>query len=127
MSISEVLSSKRDNKSNIPDISGYYTGIKTVLRNLKLKSQQLRYTGALMLWIASLSILMIGWFILGGMLKLPVEIRIPAIILWVGAAIWAAYFFILKTIIKKMSIESIAFRIEQCYPENQDQIGRAHV
>ncbi len=99
-----------------------YKHIRSTLRKLKVRSDLLKYSGGLLLWLASFSLLMMGWLLLGGVLRLPVALRAPIILIWVGCAVWAVYVFIIKALIKRTSIELIAFRLEQRYPELQDRL-----
>ena len=99
-----------------------YNYIRSTLRKLKVRSDLLKYSGGLLLWLASISLLMMGWLLLGGVLRLPVALRAPIILIWAGCAVWAGYVFIFKALIKRTSIELIAFRLEQRYPELQDRL-----
>jgi hypothetical protein len=99
-----------------------YNHIRSTLRKLKARSDLLKYSGGLLLWLASISLLMIGWLLLGGVLHLPVALRAPTILIWAGCAVWAGYVFIFKALIKRTSVELIAFRLEQRYPELQDRL-----
>ena len=53
---------------------------------------------------------------------MPVLLRASMIPIFLGCAIWTGYVFIIKTMIKRTSIEQIALRIEQCHPELQERI-----
>jgi hypothetical protein len=104
-----------------------YIDLRSALRKLKMRSQILRYSGGLLSWLASVSVLLLGWFLLGGVLRLVpayagMALRVPITVIWAGCAIWTGYVFIFKTLIKRTSIERMAFRIEQCYPELQDRL-----
>ena len=99
-----------------------YTDLKSALRKLKIRSELLRYSTGLLSWLASVSLLLIGWFLLGGILELPVVLRVPITAIWVGCAVWAGYVFVVRTLIKHTSIEQMAFHVEQRHPELQDRL-----
>ena len=99
-----------------------YTALKSALGKLKVRSQLLEYSGGLLLWLASVSLLLLAWLPLGGVLRLPIIVRVPVIAIWIGCAIWAGYVFVVKTLMKHTSVERMAFRLEQHYPELQDRI-----
>ena len=99
-----------------------YTDLKSALRRLKIRSELLRYSAGLLSWLASISLLLMGWFLLGGVFRLPVILRASITAIWAGCAIWTGYVFIVKALIKRTSVERMAFRIERYYPELQDRL-----
>jgi len=99
-----------------------YNSLKSALGKLKIRSQLHSYAGGLAAWIASMSLLLIGWFLLGGVFRLPPALRVPLILIWIAGAVWVGYRFIFKTLVRRTSIQQMAFRIEQCHPEMQDRL-----
>ena len=108
--------------SKAHDVSNFYEGIRSYLDSLKSRTQQLRFSKALMLWFASISVLTIALFFLSWIFRLPAGLRVPLLIIWVGVVILAGYILVFKTLARKISPESIALRIEECYPESQDRL-----
>ena len=99
-----------------------YTDLRSTLRKLKTRSELLRYSGGLLSWLGAISLLLLGLALLGGMLQLPAAVRVSMIVILVGCAIWAGYAFIVRAILRRTSIERIAFKIEQSHPELQDRL-----
>ena len=99
-----------------------YTSLKSTIGKLKTRSELLRYSGGMLSWLASVSILLMGLALLGGMLPLPTIARVSMIVILIGCAIWAGYAFIVRAIVRRTSIERMAFRIEQVHPELQDRL-----
>jgi len=107
---------------SITDAETSYKNLCSTIKNLNNRSQQLRYSSALFLWLASISLLLIGWLLLGGVLNLPVFLRLPLIIIWLGCAIWTGYLFVFKALTKHASMAKMAFRLENYYPDIQDRL-----
>ena len=82
-----------------------------------------------MSWLALVSLLLLSWIPIGGLLRLPVFLRVPLIIIWIGCALWTGYIFIIKLLLKHTSLEQMAFKIEKSYPGVQlitAHVGRAY-
>jgi len=99
-----------------------YNHLRSEVEKLRLKSRFLACLNGLLLWIASLLILMILWFIFGGILHLPRLLRGTLMIIWSICAVWSFYIFFFKVLIKRLSLDQMAFRIEQHNPEMQDRL-----
>ena len=99
-----------------------YNHLRSEVDKLRLKSRFLICLNSLLLWLASLLVLVILWFVFGGILHLPRLLRGTLMIIWSICILWSFYAFFLKTLIKKLSIEQMAFRIEQYNPELQDRL-----
>ncbi len=104
------------------NIETLYKNLRTEINKLRFKYRLTIILNGLMLWITSLILLFIVWFFLGGMLNLPVILRIIVIVLWLMFTIASGYLYFIKVLLKRVNIEQMAFKIEQKYPESQDRL-----
>lgn len=99
-----------------------YKNLRTEINKLRLKYQLTTGLNGLMLWITSLILLFIAWFFLGGMLNLPATLRIIGVASWLICIVVFGYLYLARSLIKRINIEQMAFKIEQIYPELQDRL-----
>lgn len=99
-----------------------YNILKAEVEKIKRKSRLLTILDGFILWLISLSILAILWFFIGGILHPSAIFRGITMILFIFLIIFSGYFFFIRTLIKKITIERMAYKIEQCFPELQDRL-----
>jgi hypothetical protein len=102
-----------------------YHFLKTEIDKLRWKQWLFISLKGLALWLSSILILTLLWFVFGGVLQLPKLARFVLMILFSLCALYSAYFFLVRTLISKISPERMAFRIEQEHPQFQDRLVAA--
>ncbi|HGJ65143.1 TPA: hypothetical protein ENS27_07105 [bacterium] len=112
-------------KTYIPHIENAdnsYRELRSGVAKLKTKFKIINVLNGFMLWLLSISIFAILWFVVGGMLQLNIIFRGVLMILFSLTIIASGYFFLLKTLLKRISVENMAYKIEQTFPELQDRL-----
>ena len=99
-----------------------YQILKKEIDKLRWKQWLFISLKGLTLWLSSILILILLWFVFGGILHLPKLIRFIFVILFCLCGLYSAYFFFIRALIAKISVERMAFRVEQCYPQFQDRL-----
>jgi len=99
-----------------------YNHLRSEVEKLRLKSRFLTCLNGLLLWFATLLVLMTLWFVFGGILHLPRILRGTLMIIWSICALWSFYVLFFKALIKRLSLDQMAFKIEQHNPEMQDRL-----
>ncbi len=99
-----------------------YNALKSEVSKLRGKSRSLGIINGFMLWLSVLSVLAILWFAVGGFFHPPAILRGILMILWSLGIIVSGYFFFIRALLKRMSLEQMAYRIEQRFPELQDRL-----
>lgn len=121
MSISDTtISEKYIPKLQNAENSYYY--LKKEIDKLRWKQWLFISLRGLTLWLSTILILTLFWFFFGGILHLPKLLRLILVILFSSCALYSAYIFIVKALISKISVDRMAFRIEQHYPQFQDRL-----
>ncbi|MGB9595987.1 MAG: hypothetical protein ACPL7B_06855, partial [Candidatus Poribacteria bacterium] len=99
-----------------------YHFLKKEIDKLRLKQWLIISLRGLTLWLSTILILALLWFVFGGILHLPRLIRLTLVVLFSLCALYSAYFFFIRALINKISSQRMAFRIEQHYPQFQDRL-----
>ncbi|HGE69322.1 TPA: hypothetical protein ENX78_00710 [Candidatus Poribacteria bacterium] len=99
-----------------------YQILKKEIDKLRWKQWLFISLKGLTLWLSSILILILLWFVFGGILHLPKLIRFIFVILFCLCGLYSAYFFFIRALIAKISVERMAFRVEQLYPQFQDRL-----
>jgi hypothetical protein len=99
-----------------------YNKLISEVSRLKGKSRFLTLLNSFILWLSCLSAIAILWFVIGGMLHPHAVLRGTLMILCTLLLIISGYFFFIRILIKRTSIDQIAFKIEQYFPELQDRL-----
>ncbi len=115
-SISEKYIPELENAENS------YNVLKSEIDRLRWKQWLFISLRGLVLWLSIILILILLWFVLGGILHLPRLFRLILVILFSLGVLYSAYLFFIRALVDRISAERMAFRIEQHYPQFQDRL-----